>query len=182
MADTEKIMAGAAEHMGRAAGDLADGRITVEQWRDAMRDSIRQVHLSASAMAYRTWDGVSESSAEVRIERELRYLEGFAGQIADGTQRVSWIDEVTGDQMVDGRFLFRCEMYARSGHGTYENVNRELMSESGKFTEERRVTHAFEGCDGCIAIEMMGWQPIGTLPEIGAEECLTACMCSFEYR
>jgi len=37
-------------------------------------------------------------------------------------------------------------------------------------------------CNGCLEQAGLGWQPIGTLDEIGAEECGNNCRCEFEYR
>jgi hypothetical protein len=37
-------------------------------------------------------------------------------------------------------------------------------------------------CNGCLEQAGLGWQPIGTLDEIGAEECNQNCRCEFEYQ
>jgi len=37
-------------------------------------------------------------------------------------------------------------------------------------------------CNGCLEQAGLGWQPIGTLDEIGAEECGNNCRCEYEYR
>jgi len=37
-------------------------------------------------------------------------------------------------------------------------------------------------CNGCLEQASLGWQPIGTLDDIGDEECNMNCLCNFEYR
>lgn len=183
-ADLEQVMISAAEDMGVASGRLATGQITVEEWRDAMRDGVRRLHTSSTALAQGGFNKISDVGVgrlESRIASELGYLEKFAAQIADGTQRVSWIDPVTGERMIDGRFASRASMYAESGHATMENARRGINAIDG-VTHERRVLDDVENCDDCVGYALEGWQPIGTLPEIGDSQCMTNCRCEFEYK
>jgi hypothetical protein len=48
--------------------------------------------------------------------------------------------------------------------------------------EERRVLGVADHCPGCLEQAGLGWQPIGTLDEIGTEECGNNCRCEYEYR
>ena len=37
-------------------------------------------------------------------------------------------------------------------------------------------------CHDCPPLAALGWQPAGTLPDIGESECGGLCLCTFEYR
>jgi hypothetical protein len=37
-------------------------------------------------------------------------------------------------------------------------------------------------CDDCPPLAAQGWQPLGTLPDIGDTECGGQCHCHFEYQ
>ena len=181
--DVERMMEAAAQDMGRASGQLASGRITVEEWRDAMRDASRRLHTSSTALAQGSWDGVSAREwgyAGAKLKSEYAYLEKFAQDIASGKQAVFTIDPETGERIPSGRFMARASMYAESGHGTLEaSRRRSAIDEGAKW--ERRVLDDAENCDDCIGYALEGWQPIGTLPEIGDSQCASNCRCSFEY-
>lgn len=59
-ADLEQVMISAAEDMGVASGRLATGQITVEEWRDAMRDGVRRLHTSSTALAQGGFNKISD--------------------------------------------------------------------------------------------------------------------------
>jgi hypothetical protein len=182
-ADLEQVMVSAANDMGRASASLAHGEINVDAWRDAMRTASRNTHTAATALAQGEWGNVSSREwghAGARLRSEYAYLEAFAQQISDGTQRVSWIDATTGERMLDGRFASRAAQYAEAGHGTMEASIRRTEIDNGS-EWERRVLDDVENCDGCMAAALEGWQPIGTLPEIGTQECGSNCRCEWEY-
>lgn len=181
--DAERIMEAAAQDMGVASGRLATGQITVEEWRDAMRDASRRLHTSSTALAQGSWESVSAREwgyAGAKIKSEYQYLEKFAQDIARGKVPVYTIDPETGERIPSGRFMARASMYAESGHGTAEaSRRRSAIDEGAKW--ERRVLDDAENCDDCIGYALEGWQPIGTLPEIGDSQCASNCRCSFEY-
>ena len=182
-ADMEQVMISAAEDMGRVSAQLADGSITVEAWRDAMREASRHIHTSATALAQGSWDGVSAREwgyAGAKIKSEYKYLEPFAQDIASGKVPVYTIDPETGERIPAGQFMARASMYAESGHGTLEASRRRGEQEAGA-QWERRVLDDAENCDDCVEYALMGWQPIGTLPEIGDSACKSNCRCTFEF-
>lgn len=182
-ADLEQVMISAAEDMGRASSQLANGSITVETWRDSMREASRHIHTSATALAQGSWDGVSAREwgyAGAKLKSEYAYLEKFAADIASGKQAVFTIDPETGARIPDGRFMSRASMYAESGHGTLEASRRRGEQEAGA-QWERRVLDDAENCADCVGYALEGWQPIGTLPDIGDSQCLSMCRCVFEY-
>jgi len=181
--DAERIMEAAAQDMGVASGRLATGQITVDEWRDAMRDASRRLHTSSTALAQGSWESVSAREwgyAGAKIKSEYKYLEGFAKDIASGKVPVYTIDPVTGERIPAGQFMARASMYAESGHGTLEASRRRGEQEAGA-QWERRVLADAKNCDDCVEYALMGWQPIGTLPEIGDSACKSNCRCEFEF-
>ena len=48
--------------------------------------------------------------------------------------------------------------------------------------EPKRIRHLADSCDDCIAMEQLGWQPIGTLIPIGDRQCRGNCGCTLRFR
>jgi predicted ArsR family transcriptional regulator len=90
------------------------------------------------------------------------------------------VDIASGSQPLNGSFLARAAMYARSGRGTFWAVRKTRSALDGA-TMERRVLGVAEHCDECAEEASRGWVPIGTLTPIGGLRCLTNCKCQFEY-
>ena len=88
------------------------------------------------------------------------FLDNFARQIADGTQRL------------DGTFLRRVALYNNAGRETYHLFERNAMRNSG-YDEERRVLGQADHCDECVSESAAGWRPIGQMIPIGQRICKT---------
>lgn len=158
--------------MGALAARLEDGTITIHKWRKGMAQSMRVMHSASAAAGRGGWHQMSPADwgrVGARMRQQYRYLDRFAAQLANGEQRL------------DGSFRVRCGMYAEASRGTYEETRRQLEREGG-MEEERRILHALESCGDCLNYAFQGWQPIGTLPEIGDSQCRVNCKCTFDYR
>lgn len=161
----------AAERMGEVSGRLQAGTATVDEWHKVMAESMKTTHTAATALANGGWRHTSQAAwgrAGNTLKGQYTYLRDFASQLANG------------EQPMDGRFMARASMYASGAHGSYENERRAERVDAG-MVWERRYLSAVENCDGCLAQADIGWAPVGTLDEIGDEECLTNCRCFFEY-
>jgi hypothetical protein len=151
---------------------LANGEITLAKWQQGMSAQIKNSHLAAGASAKGGWAQMSQADyGQVggRLKRQYEYLNNFAADIASGKQKLN------------GNFLRRADMYLEAARGTYEEARRRLYAQSG-YTEERRVLGRAEHCKDCLDFAGRRWQPINTLPPIGASICLTNCHCRFIYR
>ena len=102
------------------------------------------------------------------IKRQYQWLDNFASEVYSGIQPSNTL-------------LRRAKLYAQSGRGTYEEMKRIVAQDRG-YTEERRLLSPAEHCNGCVEEAMKGWQPIGTLRQIGDTECVTNCVCRFIFR
>lgn len=165
----EDRMQDAGERMGLASGRLAAGRITVAEWRDAMAKELKHVHIAGSALGRGGWHTMDENARRWtanRIRSEIGYLDRFAAQIA------------AGEIPFDGRFEVRASMYAQSAWSTMEASRRDDRYQQGH-RWERNVMSSVEPCDQCISVTAAGWQPLGSLPEIGARSCLSNDRCSW---
>ena len=152
--------------------NLLDGNITLPQWQLAMEQEVKLIDVASGVTARGGWDQMTQSDwgfVGSLVKKQYGYLTNFANDISSGKQKL------------DGTLLNRARLYANSGRVIYEEMRRRMARNKGK-TEERRILAPAEHCEGCLAQADLGWQPIGTLDPIGAEECRTNCMCRFEYR
>lgn len=156
----------------RALSDgLRSGGVTLDEWHLAMRSEVKAVHLYNAAAAKGGWGQMTPADygrVGAVVRGQYAYLDRFAGEIAAGAQAL------------DGRMLQRAEMYAQAGRRTYEDANR-LEQRARGMARERNVLGVADHCAGCLAASAMGWVPIGTLPPVGARDCLTKCRCRLEY-
>lgn len=141
-------------------------------WLSAMEAHIKTSNVVAAMLAVGGLAQLTEETRQAtadRIKTQYEFLRDFADEIRDGLG-------------LDERFVARSKMYGRSGTGTFEELTR-LGAKLAGYTEERRHLASVNPCARCIRYARMGWQPIGTLPNIGdACECMSNCQCSFEYR
>jgi len=160
-------------NLEQLAQQLIEGKITIAEWEATMREMIRNIFREAAASAAGGMQNVTPSQWGYEgylVKQQYEYLHKFAQDIAANPQ--AWLN---------GRLLARMELYAQAGRGGQEQMVRRDMEKSG-YDEERRVLGAADHCPGCLEQAGRGWQPIGTLDPIGAEECSTNCHCEFEYR
>lgn len=169
----ESMMDVSALQINGLTRQLIDGTISLADWQTGMMNQIKITHTASAALSQGGWAQMTQSdwgAVGQMIRAQYDYLRNFASQIA------------SGEQPLDGRALVRSDMYADAGNGTFAEMGRRSAITDG-FDEERRVLEdTINACDGCIEQDKLGWQPIGTLDPIGAEECGTRCRCEFEYR
>jgi hypothetical protein len=169
----ENMMDLSALNMNALTQSLVDGNISLASWQSSMMDEIKASHVAASALANGGWSQMDASDwgfVGQRIREQYDYLRNFAGQIADGTQAL------------DGRALVRSDLYGDSANTTYEAVKTRLFLSEGYEEERTELEPGADHCDGCLDRAAQGWQPIGTLSEIGDEDCQARDRCTKIYR
>jgi hypothetical protein len=98
---------------------------------------------------------------------QYRKLREFAEQIKAGL-------------LTDKEILARAALYANSARTSYyDGLDR--AKQAAGYTEEMRVLGLAEHCDDCPPLAGF-WAPIGSLPRIGATQCITNCKCTKVYR
>jgi hypothetical protein len=168
----DTVIEASTEQVRAASLRLQAGQLAVADWQRQMAAEMKVQHLAAAASARGGWAQLSQADlgwTGQRLRSQYQYLQGFAQQVADGTQPL------------DGRFLRRAEMYAEASRGTAREMERRIARQSGA-TEERRNLGAADHCGTCLDQAARGWQPVGTLNAIGNSECRTKCRCWFSSR
>lgn len=147
------------------------GRITVDVWHAGMSEVIESLASSAAVMAFGGEAAAQEQAALIAdlIAGQQVYLDRFARQVAAG-------------EIASGRgMLARAEQYADAAYAMYEQMKRQRVTDSGGEWEKRVLDEGAEHCADCLNAADEGWQPIGTLPEIGDSICNIGCKCEFVY-
>ena len=169
----ESVIDTAGIRMNTLTQSMVDGQIPLAEWQAGMMEQIKLAHTASAAASRGGWAQMSQSdwgAAGRMIRDQYDYLRNFAEQIANGTQAL------------DGRALVRADLYADAARGTFEAMRRRYEQQQNGMTEEIRILGDADHCPGCLEQASLGWQPIGTLDPIGAEECITRCHCKFQYR
>jgi len=169
----ESVMEQSALNMNAISQQLIDGNISLASWQSSMMREIKLAHTAAAASANGGWAQMTQSDwgfAGRLIRTQYEHLEKFANQIANG------------EQALNGQILTRADMYGQAARGTYEAQRQRLEVANGMEEERRILEKDGANCQGCLEQAELGWQPVGTLDPIGAEECLTNCRCEFEFR
>ena len=159
-------------NLEQLAQQLIDGKISITQWEAAMRTMIRDIFRQAAIQSAGGAQNVTPSQWGYEgylVKLQYQFLSKFAKDIQSNPQ--AWLN---------GRLGVRMNLYKEAGRGAYEQTHRKDMEKAG-FERERRLLGAADHCPGCLEQAGLGWQPIGTLDPIGAEECSNNCHCEFEY-
>jgi hypothetical protein len=155
-----------------AASQLISGQITLADFQRQTAANIKTLHIATGLAAN---GGVNNAGPddlahiEDLINRQYEFLRNMGNDIE------------TGKQPMDGRLLARVRLYAHAARGTYEDVVRRLARVGGAL-QEKRILGVADHCIGCLQEYGKGWQPIGTLKDIGDTPCRTLCRCHFIFK
>lgn len=154
------------------AADLTDGRITPTQFKERMAAAHKDFWI-ASMWLGRGGPDEATASDYGRVGGHLRF---------EYSKLDRFVDDIVAGNMTPARIAWRAGLYAGGTSVAFHDGERQAKVSAG-LTEERRYTTPAEHCDDCLAYAAMGWQPIGTLPVIGAgSQCLHNCQCRMVYR
>jgi len=172
-AEMRRIILGLRGEMIGLAQQLKAAEVSLQEWYDGMRSLMKIGHTIAASMAKGGWKQMTFSDwgrVGAASRRQYEFLNNFATQMASG--RVA----------LDGRTIQRSGMYAKATFGTYQKQLRVSAKENAYRQERRIIDPSAEHCNDCIDEAAKGWQPIGTLREIGDSQCRVNCACRFEFR
>ncbi len=168
----EALSKGASDQLAGLLQDLLARRISLEQWELSVAATIKDAHIANGIFGAGGVENVTQSMyGEIgsRIKQEYNYLHGFTQEIADG-------------KLSEAQIAARLNMYANDAYGSYADTERALNMGNG-MTEERAILSGDAAhCEDCIARAALGWQPIGTLDDIGDTQCGSNDRCYFEYQ
>ena len=169
----ESVMESAGASMHDLTQQLIDQQISLADWQSGMMDQIKLAHVAAGSAANGGWAQMSQSdwgATGQLIKEQYEFMRNFSNQIA------------SGEQLLNGQALVRADMYGEAARGTFETMQTRYQLINNGMEEEIRILGEADHCDGCLEQAALGWQPIGTLDDIGEEECLTRCHCTKKYR
>lgn len=153
------------------ADELRRGTISLDAWSARTRELVKDVNLYSAAAARGGWAQMTPADYGLvgrAVKEQYAYLDRFAGEIYAGLP-------------LDGRFLARAALYAKSGRTLYAKIIDAAMQDGG-FDEERNILSPADHCGGCLMQTRRGWVPRGSLVPIGQRTCLANCQCFIQYR
>lgn len=164
---------GGASDTDKLFGLFRDGSLSMVDLRNEMRETIKNVHLTAIAAQKGGWSQLTPADygrAGQRIRGQYGYLEDLLQEIANGTRPIN------------GRLRQTLRLYAQAGRETYHLAQRAEMIKRG-FDEERSVLDPqAQHCQECLDEAGKSWQPIGEMIPIGQRICNKNDRCDVEYR
>jgi len=167
-----KLIRASMRRTGAMTERLISGEMNLADWQAAMAREVKYINSVGAFLADGGPENLGVDAASILREQltsELKYLDNFANQLADGKAPLN------------RRSVNRAKMYSKAGRSTYERVRRNVAGRYN-FDEERRYLGAADHCDCCIIEADRGWQPIGSLIPIGACTCGPNCQCIVVYR
>lgn len=165
----------------------------LDRWFDRNRWFVQEL-MHASAMSQAGYKLSPETATFVdqlsRVQRE--YLDRFHADLVQRTpQEIATIlgpndpnfTPILRPAYTGPQAIARAEQYGNAAWQCGQKVMRQRKRESGRAHWERRIMGhpATHHCSDCPPLARLGWQPIGTLPNIGDTECEGFCLCHFEY-
>lgn len=175
----EPVILSSRQNQRAISTQLQNREITLAQWQTQMIGQIKQTQVAAGLAANGGEKNTNDSDKEeiaLLILALFLLFQDFSTEI----QRKR--------QPLNGLLLVRSDLYANAARGTYEDMGSYVASVHLGKTEERRLLSPGDHCTndhqytGCVELAAMGWQPIGSLPKIGASPCRSNCRCRKEYR
>jgi hypothetical protein len=147
---------------------LANGLISLEQWRDEMKSVVSTSHILTAALGSGSIAAAAANEAVVSaVVEERAFLDKFAKDIPEKKLSTPTIKA-------------RAKSYLLAAGVTFAIVHHAIRKSAG-YTEARRMRTAAESCKGCIAYAGI-WMSIDDVPPIGSLECRNYCRCFLEYR
>jgi hypothetical protein len=164
----------------RLTRSLAAGALPVDQWQTAMATEIRQASAAFAVVGAGGPEGVTTriiADVEKRLTFQFKRLEVYAKQLE------------LKEPAVARTLESRPSAYMRHTGTTHAEAERISHDEAG-FIEEMNVLSPADHCKArpkdtlpdCPSLSEKGWQPIGTLAQVGSRICRMNCLCSFAFR
>lgn len=170
----ERHVSSAEQRMGNIVQGIAAGEIAPGVGQVMLRDELRRLSLSNSALAKGGWDRLTPADYG-RAGRQLRdtyaRVSNLVTDLRDGNASVA-------------QAMNRIQGYAGEARQLFFVAEREAMRTTGQRMEARRTLNPAEHCADCLALAALGWQPMEQVPVPGdgSTRCGTHDRCSIEYR
>lgn len=168
----ERRVAAVKTELGGITDDLLKNKISPRQWQNRCLNRLSNAHLQARQMAI----GGGRQMTELHFHETSELLR----------QDKSWLTQF-GNEIADGR-LTEARIQQRIGYYGEANIRngyargRTLVAMAAGYQEERWQLGIADHCEGCLYQASRGWVQIGTLPDLGTQDCLNNCKCHKEQR
>jgi hypothetical protein len=161
----------------------------LRRWFTRSRQFIRElIHAGVSALRGGTLNAEEAKEADQLADVQDEYFNGFEREMIDSPPEVIAEASHPAPRMFKrpltrAQFVARAEQYGNAPWQAAQRINHKHRKAFGGWRWERRIlgNPKTEHCHDCPPLAALGWQPIGTLPEIGLTECGGLCLCHFEY-
>lgn len=170
----ERHVSSAEQRMGDIVQGIAAGEIAPGMGQVMLRDEMRRLSLSNSALAKGGWDRMTPADYG-RAGRQLRDTYARVTNLVTGVR--------DGNVSV-AQAMNRIQGYAGEARQLFFINEREALRSTGQRMEARRTLNPAEHCVDCLALAALGWQPMEDvpIPGDGSTQCGTHDRCSIEYR
>ena len=169
--EIDKLVQVSAQRLEQAAKDLANGKITIEEFQNRTRNILKASYTLSGAVAKGGWKQMSQSDwgkIGAETKKQYGYLNKFAKVIVAGITLAA--------------LLSRVKLYATGIRTVFNNSDLDAKKQAGEFTLCKRVLNARESCSQCSGWARKGFVPIDEQPKIGSLICRNFCRCFFEYQ
>ncbi len=186
--DANRSNRGSSEH----TRGLADRILSpLKRWFDRSRQFVREL-IFGGAIALKGSELTAQEAeqADQLAAIQARYLDRFEQEIvANPPREIAELNPIipaiipAKPPMSPAQIGARAELYATAAWQGAQKVQRASQRKTGNAKWERRILGhpKTEHCTDCPPLAALGWQPVGSLPDIGDSECGPLCLCHFEY-
>jgi len=149
---------------------LAEGHLSLLDFRAAMQDELKAGHAASAMLAAggrAQMTPALRGALGARLRGEYDYLANLSLDWAQG-------------RMTPAQLGARVAMYPEAVYGTYEAGRLRAAVARGE-TEGRSVLGGSrESCDQCRSEAGAGWRPLAEIAPIGSRSCRSRCRCTIE--
>lgn len=174
--------------------DYINGKISLEEWRKRMSDTVSGAHWLAAALAVGSLlKAANNPVLETDISTQRLYLSRFADDVRAGKVSEAKLKSRAASYMLAVAVTFwRTDLREKTKiaqlrqRGIVVPTRRgnpifNLLGLNRGYTQARRTRRATESCPACVQYSGY-WMPIAEMPSIGSLDCGTRCRCYIEYR
>lgn len=169
----EKLTVAHSDQMaGRVKGltrKMLDGDLTVDEWERQVLDDVKEVMVQR----YRLGKGGDlDASDRGKLGSQLRF---------NYDKFWTFRQKVIEGELSEAQIFARAQLYVNKANWAYAAGRTQAHKNAG-YIWEQRIKPATESCMECIVYNLMGWQPIGSLPERTEQcTCQANCKCYKEF-
>lgn len=163
----EQSLANLTRKTDSLADDLRAGRLSLNAWRDEMRQVVKQVSLASHELAVGGREQMTQAdygAVGQKVRREYAYLDRWAAQLEAGLP-------VSGG---------RAKQYLLAGRTAYLKEESQQLERAG-YDLVKSVLHVAESCAACITEASLGYIPVRQMILPGQRTCLSNCRCTLVY-